>query len=294
MTKIYSITIVLLITVSVFLTQQASAQAPQKMSYQAVIRNSANALISSAPVGMKISVLKGFSTGVPVYVETQSTTTNANGLVSLQIGTGTVVTGTFAGINWANGPYFIKTETDPKGGSSYTISGTSELISVPYALYSANGVPGPAGPIGIAGPQGLTGPSGPTGNDGPTGDIGAKGATGATALIGPSWFYVGAYRKNIPNSNYAEYSYITYLGFDKVMLTLIVPYTDYNKNGVQDENEVPRTIIYYGTVVANVVTFKSQQIGYGGNTIELIGTYVGKILTLTENGAVLLSLVKEP
>ncbi len=132
MKNIYSILAGLLLTVSVF------AQAPQKMSYQAVIRNSSNALITSAPVGMKISILQGSSTGTAVYVETQTTSTNANGLASLEIGTGTAVTGTFAAINWAAGPYFIKTETDPTGGTAYTIAGTNELMSVPYALFSAN------------------------------------------------------------------------------------------------------------------------------------------------------------
>ena len=131
-TKIYSIVVGLLLTASVF------AQAPQKMSYQAVIRNSSSVLITSTPVGMKISVLQGSSTGTPVYVETQTPSTNTNGLVSLEIGTGTVITGTFATINWAAGPYFIKTETDPTGGTAYTISGTNELMSVPYALFSAN------------------------------------------------------------------------------------------------------------------------------------------------------------
>ena len=132
MKKIYSIVAGLLLTASVF------AQAPQKMSYQAVIRNSSNALITSTQVGMQISILQGSSTGTPVYVETQTPSTNANGLVSLQIGTGIVVTGTFATINWAAGPYFIKTETDPTGGTAYTIAGTNELMSVPYALFSAN------------------------------------------------------------------------------------------------------------------------------------------------------------
>ena len=152
-TKIYSIVVGLLLTASVF------AQAPQKMSYQAVIRNSSSVLITSTPVGMKISVLQGSSTGTPVYVETQTPSTNANGLVSLEIGTGTVITGTFATINWATGPYFIKTETDPTGGTAYTIAGTNELMSVPYALYAANG--GTPGPTGPAGPTGATGPAGP-------------------------------------------------------------------------------------------------------------------------------------
>ena len=131
-TKIYSIVAGLLLTLSVF------AQAPQKMSFQAVIRNSSNTLITSTLVGMKISVLQGSPTGTVAYSETQSPTTNANGLVSLQIGSGIVVSGTFTAINWATGPYFIKTETDPTGGSAYSIMGTSELTSVPYALFSAN------------------------------------------------------------------------------------------------------------------------------------------------------------
>jgi hypothetical protein len=114
------------------------------MSYQAVIRNSSDALVISTKVGMRISVLKGSATATasPLtdYVETQTATTNANGLVSLEIGKGTPVIGTFAGIKWAEGPYFIKTETDPTDGTNYTILGTSELLSVPYALYSGNGM----------------------------------------------------------------------------------------------------------------------------------------------------------
>jgi hypothetical protein len=100
---------------------------------------------------MKISVLQGSPTGTVAYSETQSPTTNANGLVSLQIGAGAVVSGTFTAINWANGPYFIKTETDPTGGNAYTIVGTSELTSVPYALFCANATPGPAAPIHFIG-----------------------------------------------------------------------------------------------------------------------------------------------
>ncbi|MCZ2444214.1 MAG: DUF1566 domain-containing protein [Flavobacteriales bacterium] len=106
------------------------------MSYQAVIRNSSNALVTNQQVGMQISILQGSISGTAVYEETQTPTTNANGLVSVEIGAGTVVSGDFSTIDWANGPYFIKTETDINGGTNYTITGISQLLSVPYALHA--------------------------------------------------------------------------------------------------------------------------------------------------------------
>lgn len=130
MKKIYSIAAALLMTASVF------AQSPEKMSYQAIVRDGSNALVTSTTVGMQISILQTTATGTAVYVETQTPTTNANGLVSLEIGTGTVVSGDFTTIDWSNDSYFIKTETDPTGGTSYTITGTSQLLSVPYALHA--------------------------------------------------------------------------------------------------------------------------------------------------------------
>ena len=118
------------------MTASLWAQAPEKMSYQAVVRDASNNLTINQAVGMQITILQGSSTGTPVYVETQTPTTNTNGLVSLEIGSGTVVSGVFATTNWAAGPYYIKTETDPTGGISYTITGTSQLMSVPYALHA--------------------------------------------------------------------------------------------------------------------------------------------------------------
>ena len=129
MKKLYTIIAVILLTASTF------AQAPDKMSYQAVIRDVSGSLTSNQSVGIQISIIQTTVGGTAVYVETQTPTTNANGLVSLEIGTGTVVTGNFSTIDWGADSYFIKTETDPTGGSMYTITGTSQLLSVPYALH---------------------------------------------------------------------------------------------------------------------------------------------------------------
>ena len=130
MQRIFTIVAALIMTASVW------AQAPEKMSYQAVIRDASNALVATQAVGMQISILQTTATGTAVYVETQTPTTNINGLVSLEIGTGTLVSGDFTTIDWANDTYFIKTETDPTGGTTYTITGTSQLMSVPYALHA--------------------------------------------------------------------------------------------------------------------------------------------------------------
>ena len=121
---------------AILLTSFAWAQAPQKMSYQAVVRDAANALMINQEVGIQISLLQGSVSGDAVYVETQAPTTNDNGLFSIEIGAGAVISGSLTTIDWSKGPYFIQTETDPTGGTNYTITGNSELLSVPYALYA--------------------------------------------------------------------------------------------------------------------------------------------------------------
>lgn len=112
------------------------AQAPAKVNYQAVIRNTANQLVTGSPIGMRIAILKGSTTGSAVYLETHIPITNSNGLASVEIGNGTVVNGSFTGIDWSTGPYFIKTDVDPSGGTNYTITNTTQLLSVPYALHA--------------------------------------------------------------------------------------------------------------------------------------------------------------
>ena len=132
MKKLYTLLATIIFSLSTF------AQAPEKMSYQAVVRDASDALVVSTTVGMQISILQTTSTGTAVYVETQTPTTNANGLVSIEVGSGTVVSGDFTTIDWASDSYFIKTEVDPLGGTAYTITGASQLLSVPYALFAKN------------------------------------------------------------------------------------------------------------------------------------------------------------
>jgi len=115
----------------------AFAQSPPSFSFQAVVRDGSGDLVTSSAVGMRISLLQGSASGTVVYSETHAPTTNANGLASVQVGGGSVVSGTFASIDWAAGPYFIKSETDPSGGTAYSIVGTQQLLSVPYAMYAA-------------------------------------------------------------------------------------------------------------------------------------------------------------
>ncbi|OCK51494.1 hypothetical protein BA768_16190 [Chryseobacterium sp. CBo1] len=127
----------ILLTVGILLgCHLVSAQAPEKMSYQAVMRNNSGQLLTNQNIGVKVSVLQGSPAGAAVYSERLTGTTNTNGLISLEIGSGTVLSGTFSTINWASGNYYLKTETDPTGGTNYTIAGTSQLLSVPYAMYA--------------------------------------------------------------------------------------------------------------------------------------------------------------
>jgi uncharacterized protein (TIGR02145 family) len=136
--RIFNMKKLFVFIVSIFSIGIIMAQSPQKMSYQCVVRNGSGVLVTNHSVGIRISILQGSSTGSVVYQETYSPgpQTNANGLVSIEIGGGGPVTGTFSSIDWSTGSYFLKTETDPTGGTNYTIIGTSQLLSVPYAFHA--------------------------------------------------------------------------------------------------------------------------------------------------------------
>lgn len=168
-------------------------------NYQGVARNGAGDPLTNQAIGIQASILQGTSTGLSVYAEQHAVTTNSFGVFSLAVGNGTIVSGTFASIDWTAGPYYLNIEMDATGGTTYVQMGVAQLLSVPYALYANAGIgsQGPTGPIGPAGVAGMQGPTGPAGPAGPTGvngtngtngadgPSGAPGATGATGDIGP-------------------------------------------------------------------------------------------------------------
>lgn len=123
---------------TIILAANTVAQAPEEMSYQAVLRDVNNTLLTNQTVGIQFSILQTSTTGPALYVETQTANTNINGLLSTTIGSGIIISGSINSIEWTDGPYFIKTEIDPSGGSNYTITSSNQLLSVPYALHAQN------------------------------------------------------------------------------------------------------------------------------------------------------------
>lgn len=104
----------------------------------------------NAQVGVRVNIMQGSSSGPSVYTETHIVTTNTNGLMTLNIGSGSVLHGNFEGINWADGPYYLKTDIDPNGGNDYTITTIQQLLSVPYALYAKDAGNVPTIPTNIS------------------------------------------------------------------------------------------------------------------------------------------------
>ena len=261
-----------------FFTQLGYSQAPKKMSYQAVVRDDTNVLVANTDVGIRISVYSINPNSTPgnihfiyYFKERHITTTNQNGLFSIVVGAGTLLSGNFNNINWGANEYYISSEIDITGGTNYTISGGQQLLSVPYALYAnqsgggkvlLNGITNPLvtqgttgdfyintttntlfGPkttvwpatgVSLVGPQGatgLTGTAGPQGVQGLTGAQGIAGATGAT----------GASGKNTLVKTTSEVAGVNCaIGGTKVEVGL-----DANSNGVLDTSEVNATLTKY-------------------------------------------------
>jgi uncharacterized surface protein with fasciclin (FAS1) repeats len=115
---------------------QLQAQAPQGFNYQATVRNSAGDLIVNTNVYFKFNVMQGSQTSLPVFTEIHYVPTDDLGQVNLVIGQGTATTGAFSELDWSLGSYYLGIELDT--GNSYVAMGTTQLLSVPYALYAEN------------------------------------------------------------------------------------------------------------------------------------------------------------
>jgi hypothetical protein len=123
-----------IIMILLFTWNQVGGQAPQKINYQGVARTSSGLPVVNQTITLRLTILDGSETGTVVYTETHNVKTNTYGLYAVQIGAGTVVTGSMDAIVWANGEKYLKVEIDPQGGTDFVIMGTTQLISVPYAL----------------------------------------------------------------------------------------------------------------------------------------------------------------
>jgi hypothetical protein len=197
--------------VSLFWSFLSLAQSPNGITYQAVIRTGEDVIVANQNIGVNIKIRQGTFTGVVFYSEKHNVMSNTNGLITLLIGIGTT-TDNFSDIDWSQGPYFVETSYDMQGGENYTISNTSQLLSVPYALYAENagnttaGPPGTPGEDGksayqawlelgntgteteflttLTGLQGLQGTPGVVGTNGVDGTDGVNGTNGANGTDG--------------------------------------------------------------------------------------------------------------
>jgi len=156
------------------------SQAPQVINYQAIVRNASGQPVTSGTVSLKFIIHDDTATGNPVFAETHTASPNQFGLITVGIGS----MGNLALVNWSSGAKFLQVELDPSGGNNYTDMGTTQLNSVPYALFAGNSQPGPAGPTGARGQAGATGIQGVQGLVGNTGSTGAQGVQGIQGWTG--------------------------------------------------------------------------------------------------------------
>ena len=193
--------ILLTILLSSFLT---FAQVPQGISYQAIALNSSGNPVVSSNVRVRLSVLDVSATGTNLFTETHLKTTNAQGLFNLVIGQGTVVSGTFATINWGTNSKFLKVEMDATGGTSYVLVGTTQLLSVPYALAADSLITSPGEGITLVSPNGT--PYQVTVND--SGQLSLP-TNGSSSPSSPNNFYMyGTFNSFNPTTSLLMANYI--------------------------------------------------------------------------------------
>lgn len=265
-----------------FCAQFSFAQSPQKMSYQSVIRNTAGELVVESTVGIQISIFQGSPEGPLVYLETHSTITNVNGLANLEIGTGTIVLGTFSEIAWSDGPYFIESETDSEGGDNYTLSGISELLSVPYALYA-----------GSAGDDGDWEISGENINRLGDGNVGIGTSNPQNKLRVHGNIFLGTAR---PDPEFNSLTDVLYLGSErKFLASATIPEVDGSQDwitlmahpfskGILFGNSGPDDINPHGSIDAKFSILTNGNVGVGTVSPENKLHVVGSKVTLQNTG----------
>ena len=121
---------------AIFMACSAIAQAPERMTYQAVVRDAQNEIVANQGVSVEVSITQTTVSGTVVFEERHSPSTNVNGLFTIILGTGTPLSGSLGSIDWSQGPYFLNSNIDPTGGSNYSIQASTQLVSVPYAMYA--------------------------------------------------------------------------------------------------------------------------------------------------------------
>jgi len=226
MKKLLSILSLMVLSVMLY------AQTPQSFSYQTVIRDASWSVLANQSVGIEISILEDATNGAVMYKEEHSSTTSQIGLVNLAVGEGTVVSGDFTTIDWGNHSYFIQVAVDVTGGSNYQVMGTTQLRSVPYALYAETS--GNPGPQGIPGDTGAVGPQGPIGLTGATGTF-ANGITVGEILF---WNGINWLALNPPDTNNMFLTYNTttntpeWDNVNQVAVSQVAAIGDYRDGGV--------------------------------------------------------------
>lgn len=277
MKKIFSVMFIM-VGLSIF------AQAPKKFNYQAVVRDVSGNIIPAQAVGFDFVIKQGSASGSTVYEETQNATTNANGLVNLSIGTGTVVTGSMAAINWGAGPYFMEVNMDPTGGTSYTLTGTQELVSVPYALYAENsGTPGPAG-LGIDSSYVKNDSLFLRYTNGTTMNAGyVKGNTGAqgVSITGLSINSNGTMDVGLSNSTTINAGMFPYKSYLTVPFTNIYTSSTNSYTGIPLQFMIPPVYGPYTTIsAAIIVNYSTNNAATTGNVALMdYGNYGGGAIT---------------
>ncbi|HQN17032.1 MAG TPA: hypothetical protein PLB59_11375 [Bacteroidales bacterium] len=143
-----TVTKIIISWIFLLLTGYCFAQAPQAFNYQAVARDVAGNVLVNQNIGLRVSIHLGSATGAVSYSETFAPTTNEFGLFTLAIGTGTIVDGQFDTIAWGRNQYWMQVEMDAAGGTTYADMGTTQLLSVPYALFAERTKALPLGSLG--------------------------------------------------------------------------------------------------------------------------------------------------